>query len=204
MAAAFTESEREQIRSALRSAAMSHARVVGMKRTSVDELCADVGISKGAFYHFYGSKELLFLNMLEERYQEIAAKVVSLCRNQNEMTKDNQAAEMFLEAIRLFEADGLIRFVHEDVPLLLRRIPQNVMTEHYQSMEDFILRLMKKCGFHLRVPETEAVDILRILFMSLLFAGEIGEGYGRALNTLVHCACARIIKNTPSLCDSTT
>ena len=193
MAAAFTEVEKEKIRCALRSSAMTHARAVGMKRTSVDELCADVGISKGAFYHFYGSKELLFLNMLEERYREIAAKVISIYSNPSEMSKDNQAAEMFLEAIRMFETDGLIRFVHEDVPLLLRRIPQRVMTDHYQSMEDFILRLMKNCGFCLSIPEKEAVDILRILFMSLLFAGEIGDGYECALNTLVHCACTRLI-----------
>ena len=193
MAAAFTEVEKEKIRCALRSSAMTHARAVGMKRTSVDELCADVGISKGAFYHFYGSKELLFLNMLEERYREIAAKVISTYNNPSEMPKDNQAAEMFLEAIRMFETDGLIRFVYEDVPLLLRRIPQSVMTEHYQSIEDFILRLMKNCGFCFRVSEKEAADILRILFMSLLFAGEIGDGYECALNTLVHCACTRLI-----------
>lgn len=192
MSAAFTEEERERIRRALREAAMSRARAVGMKRTSVEELCADAGISKGAFYHFYRSKELLFLNMLEERYLEIAAKVLALRR---EMPRDHQAAEMLLQAIRMFESDGLIRFVHEDVPLLLRRIPQTATTEHYQSLEDFILRLFRNCGFCLRIPETEAVDILRILFTSLLFAGEIGDGYSRALNTLVCCTCDRIISD---------
>ena len=52
MAVGFTTKERESITEALLRAAGRHAALSGMKKTSVDELCAEAGISKGAFYSF--------------------------------------------------------------------------------------------------------------------------------------------------------
>ena len=69
MATAFGETERAQIRTSLQRAAWRHACSEGMKNTSVDQLSAEAGISKGAFYHFYGSKELLFLEVLSNWHQ---------------------------------------------------------------------------------------------------------------------------------------
>ena len=69
MAVGFTTKERESITEALLRAAGRHAALSGMKKTSVDELCAEAGISKGAFYSFYPSKEHLFLTVME-RWQE--------------------------------------------------------------------------------------------------------------------------------------
>lgn len=40
--------------------------VVGMRQTTVDQLVEAAGISKGAFYKFYSSKEMLFLDLLED------------------------------------------------------------------------------------------------------------------------------------------
>lgn len=64
MAVGFTTKERESITEALLRAAGRHAALSGMKKTSVDELCAEAGISKGAFYSFYPSKEHLFLTVM--------------------------------------------------------------------------------------------------------------------------------------------
>lgn len=71
MAAPFYPHEQEKIRAALLDAAMRHACTTGMKHTTVDQLTEEVGISKGAFYHFYASKEMLFLSMLENWYKDI-------------------------------------------------------------------------------------------------------------------------------------
>ena len=75
MATAFGVAERTEIRSSLRRAAWQHACLEGMKYTSIDRLCAEAGISKGAFYHFYESKELLFLEVLSLWHRQIFAKV---------------------------------------------------------------------------------------------------------------------------------
>ena len=43
---------------------------VGMRKTSVEQLTEAVGISKGSFYKFFDSKELLFFAVLEDIHTE--------------------------------------------------------------------------------------------------------------------------------------
>ena len=64
MARSFTEREKENIRRNLREACKQSWTQYGYKKTSVDELCRQVGISKGAFYLFFESKEALFCEVL--------------------------------------------------------------------------------------------------------------------------------------------
>lgn len=64
MARSFTDQEKEHIRKHLQEACKQSWTQYGYKKTSVDELCKQVGISKGAFYLFYESKEALFCEVL--------------------------------------------------------------------------------------------------------------------------------------------
>ena len=64
MARSFTEREKENIKRSLRKACKQSWTQYGYKKTSVDELCRQVGISKGAFYLFFESKEALFCEVL--------------------------------------------------------------------------------------------------------------------------------------------
>ena len=64
MAKKFTEIEKENIKNKLISNCKDSWSNVGYKKTSVDELCKKSGISKGAFYLFYSSKEDLFFDIL--------------------------------------------------------------------------------------------------------------------------------------------
>ena len=42
----------------------------GYSATSVDDVCADAGVSKGSFYHFFGSKEEFGLAVLEAFHRQ--------------------------------------------------------------------------------------------------------------------------------------
>lgn len=70
---AFSEEENTKIRRSLLAEARSRALTVGMRKTSVEELTAAVGISKGSFYKYFDSKELLFFAVLEELHSELYA-----------------------------------------------------------------------------------------------------------------------------------
>ena len=71
MATAFSPQERERIRDSLLDAALKSAATQGMRHATVDGLAREAGISKGAFYRFYPSKEHLFLSMLERTHEEM-------------------------------------------------------------------------------------------------------------------------------------
>ena len=79
MGRSFTKQEKEHIRQSLQDACKQSWTRYGYKKTSIDELCRQTGISKGAFYLFYESKEALFCEVLCQVQQQIcdgAAKIL--------------------------------------------------------------------------------------------------------------------------------
>lgn len=80
MARSFTEREKENIKRSLQEACKQSWTQYGYKKTSVDDLCKQVGISKGAFYIFFESKEALFCEVLcsvQEQICNVASEVIN-------------------------------------------------------------------------------------------------------------------------------
>ncbi len=84
MARGFTEQERENIKRSLREACKQSWTQYGYKKTSVDELCKQVGISKGAFYLFFESKEALFCEVLCSVQEQICDAAFKLIQKQKD------------------------------------------------------------------------------------------------------------------------
>ena len=79
MPRSFTEREKEKIKRSLQETCKQSWTQYGYKKTSVDELCKQVGISKGAFYLFFESKEALFCEVLcsvQEQICNMASEVM--------------------------------------------------------------------------------------------------------------------------------
>ncbi len=79
MARSFTEREKENIKTNLQEACKQSWTQYGYKKTSVDDLCRQTGISKGAFYLFFESKEALFCEVLcsvQEQICDAASRVI--------------------------------------------------------------------------------------------------------------------------------
>ena len=67
MPKAFSDHEKETIRLQMREKGKRLFEKQALRKTGVDELTEAAGISKGAFYLFYDTKEELFLEVLEQR-----------------------------------------------------------------------------------------------------------------------------------------
>jgi AcrR family transcriptional regulator len=84
MARSFTEREKENIKNKLQEACKQSWTQYGYKKTSVDELCRQAGISKGAFYLFFESKEALFCEVLcsvQRQVCDTASKIMEKEKN---------------------------------------------------------------------------------------------------------------------------
>lgn len=84
MARNFTEREKENIRKKLLEACKQNWTQYGYKKTNVDELCRQAGISKGAFYLFFESKEALFCEVLclvQEQICKSASEIIERHKN---------------------------------------------------------------------------------------------------------------------------
>ncbi len=55
----------EETRAAILDAAVRRFAISGYNGASVDDICAEAGVSKGAFYHHFPSKQAAFLALIE-------------------------------------------------------------------------------------------------------------------------------------------
>ena len=78
----------EETRSRILGSAIKLFSARGFNAASVDDICKDAGISKGAFYHHFESKQALFLALLDVWLQTID--------NAIEASKDKTVPETFM------------------------------------------------------------------------------------------------------------
>lgn len=69
----FRPDEKQHIRDVLLRAGREALSRGGLRRTPVDQLCRAAGISKGAFYLFFESKEQLLMDLVRETEGELRA-----------------------------------------------------------------------------------------------------------------------------------
>jgi AcrR family transcriptional regulator len=84
----------EETRTKIMDSAIKLFSTRGFNTASVDDICQEAGISKGAFYHHFKSKQALFLALLDGWLQAID--------NAIEASKDKTAPETFMQMTEAF------------------------------------------------------------------------------------------------------
>src|SRR6188474_2457999 len=84
----------EETRTKILDSAIQLFSTRGFNAASVDDICEEAGISKGAFYHHFKSKQLLFLALLDGWLQVIDSAI--------EASKDKTAPETFMQMTGAF------------------------------------------------------------------------------------------------------
>ncbi len=84
----------EETRTKIMEAAIKLFSNRGYNAASVDDICAEAGISKGAFYHHFKSKQELFLALLDGWLQTIDKAI--------EGSKELSAPETFMSMTESF------------------------------------------------------------------------------------------------------
>lgn len=182
---AFSEQENKRIKEALIAQAEKCAVTLGMRKTSVEELTDAVGISKGSFYKYFDSKELLFFTVLENIHSELYGVAKDTLAQYASYTASERTTETLLAVCRRLSETGAMRFIESDAELILRRIPEQVRAEHYHDDETHIRALLQEsaltpCG---GIPLAAAT--VRGLILTVSHQNEIGEQYPQVLRLLI-------------------
>jgi len=185
MAVAFTDNEKMIIKEKLHDVAVQCIRRYGMRKTTVEQLTKMSGISKGSFYLFYSSKEILFFEVLESFQKRIFEELV------NKLNKDNMPKkQVFIDAIlQLYQSvkDSFILTIiqNNDIEYLFRKLPPELITRHHSFDDMLTVKLFEA----LEIEEEKKAEIfsaaLRALFMTMLHEEEIGIHYIEALKMLL-------------------
>ncbi|MEH7444233.1 TetR/AcrR family transcriptional regulator [Bacillus sp. JJ1122] len=185
MATAFTESEKELIRNRLMGAAEDCLGKYGVKKTTVDQLVQMAGISKGAFYQFFPSKEILFFKVLEEFQVSLMAEGMSVQQGSGERTAE-AFSEFLYSLYQRVRHSFLMNIIQNgEMDLLMRKIPVEEIARHH-SFDDLIAQNLFS-DFNIGSNPHVAAASLRAIFLSMLHVKEIGEEhFDGALKMLIH------------------
>lgn len=119
---------RTHTRSALLGAARQRFAAVGFDAVTIDELAAEVGMTRGAVYHHFEGKEALFEAVFEEVETELAVDVA--------VAVSKHATKGALIAgcnayIRLASSSSVARIVLIDAPAVLGPVRYRAIDEHH-------------------------------------------------------------------------
>ena len=175
MATAFTSEEKEVIRKKLHKVAKECLQRYGVKKTTVDQMAAMVDISKGSFYNFYSSKEMLFFTVLEEYQIDVMNRLTEQLGMETKIDT-NRLVQLLYDFYQDFRYSFMYTiFKNHEMELLVRKLPKEVITNHH-LIDD---RMVKKIVSRINIRENVSVEIVSALFrtiaMTILHIEEIGE-----------------------------
>ena len=168
MGKGFTESEKVIIKDKLKKAAEEALIKTGIRKTSVDELVLKAGISKGAFYLFYETKELLFFEVIVSFHDKLQADFMEILRDFKGFNVDCLTETIF----NLLKRDQEF-FVSI---FLQRKLSKDIMEKHFKDDEIFfdeILSILSVDKSHVEVFASS----IRAIFVLMLYKKVIGEEY---------------------------
>jgi AcrR family transcriptional regulator len=171
MPRAFTEREKQLILRRLLTAGRKMFSTQGLKKTTVEGLANAAGISKGAFYIFYPSKEALFMDVVEQAELQFRLELLAAIDLPGSSPRSRLLA-VFKRAFALVKTIPILEFLTgSDIDLLFRRIPEGRLQEHLASDRQFFEELIargKDAGIPIQARPEEISELLYPLVMAVL------------------------------------
>jgi AcrR family transcriptional regulator len=176
----FSDNEKTIIRDKIRAQGNALFARHGLRKTSLRDITKAVGIGLGTFYHFYSSKEELFIEIIEHDEKLAKESAIEALRGS---PKDIRALfKAFVVAMfSMLDKNVLMKNLlmkPEEFSLLIRTIPQERMAEflkHDDSMLNEVLAVFKRQGISPPVSPKVFSGIFRSMYLMSLNKDQIGK-----------------------------
>jgi len=190
----FSESEKEIIASRLLEQGQILFSSYGLKKTSVEEIAKAAGISKGAFYGFYESKESLFMDVIEQIEIRFRQEMFALIDLPGPSPRSRLFA-VLKKAFSMVETTPILQFLSGgDYDMLFRRVPASVLEEHLASDRVFLDELITRCqnaGIPIQVGVDQITGLLYPIVLAYLQGSNPGPiRFGGNLDLLLELVAA--------------
>lgn len=193
MAQPFTDEQMDAIRQRLFDSACRHALHTGVKKTSLDALTADAGISKSSFYKFYESKEQLFLHVAASWEHTVLTQGVAALQSSRDQSSKARAAAFVCAVFEAIHQLGIARFLREDLPYLNSALPDDISRAHCIDSARSIFWQLRQEKITFTAPDDTVLSVIKLLYLSILNIGDLGSSFFPALRELVASACDRLV-----------
>ncbi len=176
MPKAFSEYEKKVIRQRLLEQGYRLFAAHGLRKTNIEELAAAAGISKGAFYLFYDSKETLFLDVMEMAEEQFRQKVLADVARPGP-TPHARMLALLKDIFPLWKTVPVLKyFSRVDFDQLMRRFPEEKLREHLASDRKFIPELIDRCrqaGIPIQVSAEQFINLTYTLVIVSLHEDDL-------------------------------
>ncbi len=165
----FSDTEKELIQKRLLEQGYKLFSAHGLKKTNVDELARAAGISKGAFYRFYESKEALFMDVIEQVEKELRLQIITMIDQPGPSPRARLFA-VLKKGFDIFETVPILKiFTNSDFDLLFSRVPAEKVQQHLGADQVFLTEMVDRCnaaGISIRAPTQQMLGMLYPLVLA--------------------------------------
>jgi AcrR family transcriptional regulator len=192
---AFTDKQATKIREKLKENAKRCLIRYGIKKTTVDQLAREAGISKGAFYRFYDSKELLFFEIVEDIHAELYGGASEILKSRTDLPDVQRMELALLLCLQRLDALSVTSFWGTEMEFLLSKIPEDVLEKHYHSDDAHIRELLWESGIEIPYPAEYVSAMVRALLLMLSHKKQIGEScYENVMKLMIKGVCQQLLR----------
>jgi len=192
MPQAFTDQQMEQIRERLFQSACRYAVETGVKKTSMEMLTQDAGISKSTFYKFFASKELLFFKVAQHFEHLVILEMRRILQQTAGRSSKERTAAAINAAFVLFVKLGAIRFFREDLPEMAKLIPLDQAKEYLKSMAEKLMEALEEENIQFCQPREVVISVIHLLYLSVPAIAEV-DNFVESFRLLVLGACDQVV-----------
>lgn len=175
----FTEKEKVFIRQKLIDAGKDIFGKYGFKKASIDEAVAAAGISKGAFYLFFDSKELYFMEVLETVEREFKGGMLEAVKDSSMPPKKRFKYYMERSMEYLERNPIMTKLKHKDLESLMLNLPPERIKEHMDGDLNFMVQFTEaftgSSGMPNGVSQEALAGFFEFFFYIFINKDEIGE-----------------------------
>ena len=165
----FSPKEKEIIQQRLLLSGSRLFSTFGYKKTNIEELAKAAGISKGAFYLFYPSKEALYMDVIEQAEHEFRQDILAAITQPGHSPRV-RLYRVLHQAFTLWQDIPVLQFfTSSDFDLLLRTFPTELVQQHLTSDQVFFHQFVAQCQQH-GIPIQVEVEQIGSLFYTLVLA----------------------------------
>jgi len=189
MPRSFSAVEKESIRRNLIMECKKSWSLHGYRKTSVGELCSKVGISTGAFYAFYDSKEALFCDVMDD-FQRSTRRMFdeTLSAPPTKAEVCHALRKLYLEYA---ENDILTKWHSQDFKSLLNKLPHDWKEKHNANSIYNLENTLFASNVKLKVSKERAQGIIDTLLLTVANKDIIPSHY-EIFCTLLDCVINEI------------